>query len=185
MYANMTGSTHPLASKEAQIIAVPDDERVWVPQAEGVWFRPLLLNTMLVSPAWTRLRPADTRVFHPSAYETPAPAARSTGPRSTPTTEPALLADVSLGFPSFAWEPNYAGRSASRAEAELRGQVRSQAKLGNEVWGWRSRFQLGAEPLDPFRHVADEFLGHVPCALVVARIRRARARHEQVIERLV
>ena len=46
MYANMTGSTHPLASKEAQIIAVPDDERVWVPQAEGVWFRPLLLNTM-------------------------------------------------------------------------------------------------------------------------------------------
>ena len=24
--------------------AVPDDERVWVPQAEDVWFRPLLLQ---------------------------------------------------------------------------------------------------------------------------------------------
>ena len=54
MYANMTGSTHPLASKEAQIIAVPEiaipvlpeDERVWVPQMKDVWFRPLLLNTV-------------------------------------------------------------------------------------------------------------------------------------------
>ena len=26
--------------------AIPDDERVWVPQAPGVWFRPLLLNTV-------------------------------------------------------------------------------------------------------------------------------------------
>lgn len=25
--------------------ALPDDERLWVPQAENVWFRPLLLNT--------------------------------------------------------------------------------------------------------------------------------------------
>lgn len=25
--------------------AVPDDEHVWVPQAEGVWFRPLCLST--------------------------------------------------------------------------------------------------------------------------------------------
>ncbi len=24
--------------------AIPDDERLWVPQAENVWFRPLLLN---------------------------------------------------------------------------------------------------------------------------------------------
>ena len=53
MYANMTGSTHPLASKEAQIIAVPDDERVWVPQAPLVWFRPLLLNT--VTGSWCNL----------------------------------------------------------------------------------------------------------------------------------
>ncbi len=25
--------------------AIPDDERLWVPQAENVWFRPLLLNS--------------------------------------------------------------------------------------------------------------------------------------------
>ena len=25
--------------------AIPDDERVWVPQAPAVWFRPLMLNT--------------------------------------------------------------------------------------------------------------------------------------------
>jgi hypothetical protein len=31
MYDNMIGSTHPLASREAQIVAVPEDERVWVP----------------------------------------------------------------------------------------------------------------------------------------------------------
>ena len=24
--------------------AVPEDERIWVPQAENVWFRPLCLN---------------------------------------------------------------------------------------------------------------------------------------------
>jgi len=46
MYDTLNGSAHPLAAREAQIMAVPDDERVWVPQAEGVWFRPLLLNTM-------------------------------------------------------------------------------------------------------------------------------------------
>jgi quercetin dioxygenase-like cupin family protein len=32
---------------------MPDDERVWVPQAPGVWFRPLLLNT--VSGGWCNL----------------------------------------------------------------------------------------------------------------------------------
>ena len=30
---------------EIAIPAIPDDERVWVPQAPQVWFRPLLLNT--------------------------------------------------------------------------------------------------------------------------------------------
>ncbi len=34
-------------------IAVPDDERLWVPQAENVWFRPLLLNT--VNGEWVNL----------------------------------------------------------------------------------------------------------------------------------
>lgn len=33
--------------------AVPGDERVWVPQADNVWFRPLLLNT--VSGGWCNL----------------------------------------------------------------------------------------------------------------------------------
>jgi len=46
MYQYFNGSAHPLAPKEIAIAAVPDDERVWVPQAEGVWFRPLMLNTL-------------------------------------------------------------------------------------------------------------------------------------------
>lgn len=32
---------------------IPEDERLWVPQAENVWFRPLLLDT--VSGMWTNL----------------------------------------------------------------------------------------------------------------------------------
>ena len=42
----MIGSTHPLSPPEIVVRAVPDDERVWVPQAESVWFRPLMLNTL-------------------------------------------------------------------------------------------------------------------------------------------
>lgn len=38
---------------EVAVTAVPDDERVWVPQAKDVWFRPLLLNT--VTGAWCNL----------------------------------------------------------------------------------------------------------------------------------
>jgi quercetin dioxygenase-like cupin family protein len=38
---------------EIAVAAIPDDERVWVPQAPGVWFRPLLLNT--VSGGWCNL----------------------------------------------------------------------------------------------------------------------------------
>lgn len=38
---------------EIAIAALPDDERVWVPQAENVWFRPLCLNT--VGGAWANL----------------------------------------------------------------------------------------------------------------------------------
>ncbi|MGH7199593.1 MAG: 2,4'-dihydroxyacetophenone dioxygenase family protein, partial [Planctomycetaceae bacterium] len=33
--------------------AVPEDERLWVPQAENVWFRPLLLNR--VNGEWVNL----------------------------------------------------------------------------------------------------------------------------------
>lgn len=46
MYRNMNGSTHALAAAEIAVPAMPEDERVWVPQAEGVWFRPLMLNTV-------------------------------------------------------------------------------------------------------------------------------------------
>ena len=40
----MKGSTHALASPEIAVTAIPEDERVWVPQAKDVWFRPLMLN---------------------------------------------------------------------------------------------------------------------------------------------
>jgi 2,4'-dihydroxyacetophenone dioxygenase len=32
---------------EIAVAAVPDDERVWVPQAPDVWFRPLMFNTVM------------------------------------------------------------------------------------------------------------------------------------------
>jgi 2,4'-dihydroxyacetophenone dioxygenase len=38
---------------EIAVQAIPDDERVWVPQAPQVWFRPLLLNT--VTGSWCNL----------------------------------------------------------------------------------------------------------------------------------
>ena len=38
---------------EIAVRAIPHDERVWVPQAPDVWFRPLLLNT--VSGGWCNL----------------------------------------------------------------------------------------------------------------------------------
>ena len=45
-YRDMKGTTHRLAPHEIVVPAVPDDERVWVPQAPDVWFRPLMLNTL-------------------------------------------------------------------------------------------------------------------------------------------
>ena len=51
--------TGPLILPSAGIVpeialqAIPDDERVWVPQATDVWFRPLLLNT--VTGGWCNL----------------------------------------------------------------------------------------------------------------------------------
>jgi quercetin dioxygenase-like cupin family protein len=47
MYKDMKGSAHRLAPPEIAVKAMPEDERVWVPQAEGVWFRPLMLNTLV------------------------------------------------------------------------------------------------------------------------------------------
>jgi len=43
----------PGIQPEIAIAAIPDDERVWVPQADLVWFRPLLLNT--VTGSWCNL----------------------------------------------------------------------------------------------------------------------------------
>src|SRR6187401_2856761 len=43
----------PGIQPEIAIQAVPDDERIWVPQAPEVWFRPLLLNT--VTGSWCNL----------------------------------------------------------------------------------------------------------------------------------
>jgi quercetin dioxygenase-like cupin family protein len=44
---------HPGIQPEIAVQAIPDDERVWVPQAPLVWFRPLLLNT--VTGSWCNL----------------------------------------------------------------------------------------------------------------------------------
>lgn len=46
-------SVHPLAPPEIVTTAIPDDERIWVPQAPDVWFRPLMLNT--VQGGWCNL----------------------------------------------------------------------------------------------------------------------------------
>ena len=43
----------PGIQPEIAVQAIPDDERVWVPQASQVWFRPLLLNT--VTGSWCNL----------------------------------------------------------------------------------------------------------------------------------
>ena len=42
MNSPLTSLSHPVA--DFVTMAVPDDERLWVPQAEKVWFRPLLLD---------------------------------------------------------------------------------------------------------------------------------------------
>ena len=39
-------TTHALSPAQIVETAVPDDERIWVPQAKDVWFRPLMLNTL-------------------------------------------------------------------------------------------------------------------------------------------
>ena len=39
-------SVHPMSPPEIVVAAVPEDERIWVPQAPDVWFRPLMLNTL-------------------------------------------------------------------------------------------------------------------------------------------
>src|SRR5436305_824139 len=55
---------------EMAIAAVPDDDRLWVPQAPNVWFRPLLLNT--VNGEWVNLLRV-TRSGVLSRHRHPAP----------------------------------------------------------------------------------------------------------------
>lgn len=42
----MQTASDPFTPQELAVAALPDDERYWVPQAEGVDFRPLLLDTI-------------------------------------------------------------------------------------------------------------------------------------------
>src|SRR5437867_4439193 len=45
--------TTTLLIHDMAVDALPDDDRLWVPQAPSVWFRPLLLNT--VNGEWVNL----------------------------------------------------------------------------------------------------------------------------------
>jgi 2,4'-dihydroxyacetophenone dioxygenase len=51
----MSAMIMPSGGIQPEIVAnaIPQDEREWVPQAENVWFRPLLLNT--VTGGWCNL----------------------------------------------------------------------------------------------------------------------------------
>jgi 2,4'-dihydroxyacetophenone dioxygenase len=69
MYETLKGSAHPNAALEIAMPVIPEDERVWVPQMQDVWFRPLLLNT--VQGQWCnllRVRKSGvlTRHLHPA-----------------------------------------------------------------------------------------------------------------------
>jgi 2,4'-dihydroxyacetophenone dioxygenase len=46
-------TTPPESVTEIVVPAIPRDERLWVPQADRVWFRPLMLNT--VNGGWLNL----------------------------------------------------------------------------------------------------------------------------------
>ncbi|MBM3837897.1 MAG: cupin [Verrucomicrobia bacterium] len=43
---NKTSTTPTKTVADAVATVIPDDERLWVPQAPNVWFRPLLFNTV-------------------------------------------------------------------------------------------------------------------------------------------
>jgi 2,4'-dihydroxyacetophenone dioxygenase len=63
-------STPPDAAADIVVTAIPDDSRVWVPQADRVWFRPLMLNT--VQGGWCNLLRV-TRAGVLSRHRHPAP----------------------------------------------------------------------------------------------------------------
>lgn len=62
----------PKSYYNAEIVldAIPDDDRVWTPQADRVWFRPLMLNT--VNGGWANLLKV-TRAGVLSRHLHPAP----------------------------------------------------------------------------------------------------------------
>ena len=45
--------TSPDIPSEIHVTAIPGDERIWVPQGDNLWFRPLMLNT--VNGGWCNL----------------------------------------------------------------------------------------------------------------------------------
>lgn len=49
----MADSKNAFQIADMAVTAIPDDERLWVPQAPNVWFRPLLLNR--VTGEWVNL----------------------------------------------------------------------------------------------------------------------------------
>lgn len=63
-------SPSPYFVRDLAQTALPEDERLWVPQAEQVWFRPLLLNT--VDGGWVNLLRV-TRSGFLSRHRHPAP----------------------------------------------------------------------------------------------------------------
>jgi quercetin dioxygenase-like cupin family protein len=66
----INNTTPPDAAREIIARAVPDDERVWVPQAPQVWFRPLMFNT--VNGGWVNLLKV-TKAGFLSRHRHPAP----------------------------------------------------------------------------------------------------------------
>jgi quercetin dioxygenase-like cupin family protein len=68
--ASLPGTTPPDAAREIVALAVPEDDRVWVPQAPQVWFRPLMLNT--VNGGWANLLKV-TKAGVLSRHRHPAP----------------------------------------------------------------------------------------------------------------
>ena len=53
MTPKASGSSLAYAVGDLAVRALPEDDRLWVPQAENVWFRPLLLNR--VNGEWVNL----------------------------------------------------------------------------------------------------------------------------------
>jgi 2,4'-dihydroxyacetophenone dioxygenase len=67
---SFSGTTPPDAAREIVALAVPEDDRVWVPQAPQVWFRPLFFNT--INGGWANLLKV-TKAGILSRHRHPAP----------------------------------------------------------------------------------------------------------------